>query len=321
MSRDFIITGIPRSGTSFVCALLNHLSDVVALNETMDINTLLSAPDASARTAVLRAYFASTRNSISKTGRMPQHELAGSDNNMFLSETVVGRKSAKTGRLISVDAHENLSSNFALGLKNLNVFALLLSELNVHFDCCALVRNPLATLASWHTLDHPVRDGQIVAAKRINIPLADRLADIGNSRDRRLALLAWYYERFTEVLKADRIFRYEDIISSNGRNLETMFPSASKLPHLQTEPLQNHNESRLYGAATEAIGDAETLLEDQSHACWRIYAPSEVRALIRSYKTRAQEPVSACRQLRIENTQCSSGGTDHVTLNSQLESK
>ena len=301
MNGDFIITGIPRSGTSFVCALLNHLSDVVALNETMDINTLLSAPDTSARVSVLKAYFARLRDSISKTRKMPQHELAGSGNNMFLSETVVERKSAKTGRLLSVDVHENLSSNFALGLKNLNVFALLLSELDVHFDCCALVRNPLATLASWHTLDHPVRDGQIMAAKRINIPLADRLADIGNSRDRRLALLAWYYERFTEVLEADRIFRYEDIMTSNGRVLEAMFPSASKLPHSLTEPLRNHNESRLYGTAAEAIGDAEALLEDQSHACWRIYAPSDVRALLRSYKRRAQEPAPASSQLSIES--------------------
>ena len=297
MNRDFIITGIPRSGTSFVCALLNHLPDVVALNETMEINTLLSAPDADARISVLKAYFAHMRQGISKTHTIPQHELAGSDDNMFLSETAVGRKSAKTGRLLSVEVQDNLSPSFVLGLKNLNVFALLLSDLEAHFDCCAVVRNPLATLASWHTLDHPVRDGRIVAAVQINAPLARRLAGIGNSRSRRLALLDWYHQRFTEVLGTDRIIRYEDILATNGRSLHTTFPSASNLPCLLDQPLQDHNRNPIYGRAFEAIGDAEALLQDQNHACWRTYEPSEVSALLRIYKSRNREPALASDRL------------------------
>ena len=284
MNRGFVITGIPRSGTSFVCELLNHLPDVVALNETMDISALLSATDAEARILALKDYFAQVRQGICRSRTVPQNELASSDGNMFLSETSVPRKSAKTGRLISVPVQQNLSRNFAIGLKNLNVFALLLSEFQAHFDCFAVVRNPLATLGSWHTLDHPVRSGRIVAAARIDPPLASRLAGIEDSRSRRLALLDWYHRRFIDVLGTDRIMRYEDILATNGRSLHTVFPSASSLPSLLEQPLQNHNRNPIYGRAFEAIADTEALLEDHKHACWEVYEPSEVRELLRMYK-------------------------------------
>lgn len=290
MSKDFLITGIPRSGTSFVCSLINRLPDVVALNETMNMKTLLLAPDTAAKVATLKTYFTHVRDVILTRHMMPQHELSGIDDNMFLTNRSSGRKSAKVGKVALVELGRELSPNFSLGLKNLNVFALHLPEIEGHFDCWALVRNPLATLASWHTIDNPVRRGFIMGAKVLGLPLADTLANIKDDRSRRLALLDWYYRRFTEVLGLDRIKRYEDIVSTNGGRLADLFHSASTLPNLAEAPLENRNHNPLYGDAVGAIVDAEALLEDRHHTCWRVYQRSEVRALLSEYKRRKRMP-------------------------------
>ena len=292
MNRNLIITGIPRSGSTLACSLLNRLPDVVALNETMNVGELLALPDAESRVQAIADYFAETRRTIDRTGKAPQLQVAGSDGNMFLPEASTGRQSAKRGSAM-VDVGKVLPTGYWLALKHLNAFAALLPELQQRFDCLALVRNPLATLASWHTLDHPMGDGHMPVAEALDEGLARRLAGIDEGRERRLALLDWYYRRFTDSLGAERIQRYEDIMATNGGCLAQVLPSASDLPIVVREPLESRNESLLYGAAAEAKADAEALLEDRGHACWRVYEQADVKALLGHYRKRDATPQAA----------------------------
>ncbi len=289
MNRNLIITGIPRSGSTLACSLLNRLPDVVALNETMNVGELLALPDAESRVRAIADYFAETRRTIDRTGKVPQLRVAGSEGNMFLPEASTGRKSAKRGSAM-VDVGKVLPAGYWLALKHLNAFAALLPELQQRFDCLALVRNPLATLASWHTLAHPMERGHMPVAEALDEGLAQRLAGIDEGRERRLALLDWYYRRFTDSLGAERIQRYEDIMATNGGCLAQVLPSASDLPIVVREPLESRNESLLYGAAAEAKADAEALLEDRGHACWRVYEQADVKALLGHYRKRDATP-------------------------------
>ena len=292
MNRNLIITGIPSSGTAFVCSLLNRLQDVVALNETMDIGTLLARTDAASQVKAISDYFADTRRILEQTGSLPRLGADDSQDDLFLSEVSTGGES--TPRDIAlVDLGKFLAPGYWLALKHLNVFAALLPHLEPHFDCCALVRNPMAILASWHTLDHPMRRGRMPVAEALDQELASRLASIEDARRRRLALLGWYYRRFTEVLAAERIQRYEDVINTNGGCLEQILPSAVSIPHLLRAPLDDRNESLLYVAAAEVKADAEALLEDRAHACWRIYETAEVRKLLGVARKKATAPQAA----------------------------
>ena len=292
MNRSLIITGIPRSGSTLACSLLNRLPDVVALNETMNVGELLALPDAESRAQAIADYFAETRRTIDGTGKAPQLRVAGSEGNMFLPEASSGRQSAKRGSAL-VDVGKVLPTGYWLALKHLNAFAALLPELRQRFDCFALVRNPLATLASWHTLDHPMNRGHMPVAEALDERLAEHLAGIDDSRERRLALLDWYYRRFTDSLDAERIQRYEDIMATNGGCLAEVLPSASDLPVFVREPLESRNENLLYGAAAEAKADAKALLEDGGHACWRVYEPADIKALLGHYRKRDATPQAA----------------------------
>ena len=279
MTRNLIITGMPHFGSALICTLLNRLPDVVALNETMNVGDLLALPDANSRVPAIVDYFAEARRTIDRIGKAPKLQIDGSEGNIFLSEALVARKSARRGIALA-DVGKVLPSGYWLALKHLNASAALLPELRQCFDCLAMVRNPLATLASWHALEQPMAHGHMPMVEALDGRLADQLADLDDGRERRLALLDWHYRRFTDLLAPERIQRYEDIIATNGGCLAQVLPSASDLPGLLREPLEDRNEELLYRAADEAKADASALMADQNHACWRIYERDEVSALL-----------------------------------------
>ena len=152
-----------------------------------------------------------------------------------------------------------------------------------------MVRNPLAVLASWHSLDHPIRQGHAPMAEALDPALAQRLAAVDGARPRRLALLDWYFQRFLKVLGPKRILLYEEIIASDGACLAGLAPQARQLPKLLDAPLENRNDNALYGAAAQAREDAQTLLATPNHACWRLYEKAEVAALLEALRSRSAQ--------------------------------
>ena len=278
MPKAVIITGAPRSGTTLVCSLLNRLPDLVALNETMAVAALAAMDGNAARVAAVAQYLADVRQTIAERAQQPERRLRGEGDNMFLP-AAAGERRWAGAEMAWVPLRKPLGPDFTLALKHPNAFAALLPELRHSFDCWALVRNPLAVLASWRPLDHPIRHGHAPMAEALDPALAQQLAAIEDDGARRLALLDWYFRRFLEVLEPERILRYEDLIASNGASLAALAHQARQLPKLLDAPLENRNGNALHGAAAEALEEAETLLADPDQACWRFYDRAEVAAL------------------------------------------
>lgn len=287
MPKSIIITGAPRSGTTLVCSLLNRLPDVVALNETMDVAALAAMDGDAARVTAVAQYLADVRQAIVQRAEKPERRLHGDGDNMFLP-AAAGERRWAGAEVALVPVGKPLRPSFTLALKHPNAFSVLLPELRQRFDCWALVRNPLATLASWHSLDHPIRQGHAPMAEALDPALAQQLAAIEDDGSRRLALLDWYFRRFLEVLGPERILRYEDIIASNGTCLAGLAPEAQQLPKLLDAPLENRNDNSFYGAAE----DAEALLATVDHACWRLYDQTEVAALLNTLRSRSASPAA-----------------------------
>ena len=278
MPKAVIITGAPRSGTTLVCSLLNRLPDLVALNETMDVTALPAMDGDALRVAAVERYLADVRQAILERAQKPERRLRGEGDNMFLP-AAAGERRWAGAEMAWVPLRKPLRPGFTLALKHPNAFAALLPELRQRFDCWALVRNPLAVLASWRTLDHPIQHGHAPMAEALDPALAERLAAIADEGVRRLALLDWYFRRFLQVLEPQRILRYEEVIASNGACLAALAPHARQLPKLLDAPLENRNGSTVHDAAKDAPLDAEALLAAPDHACWRFYDHAEVAAL------------------------------------------
>jgi hypothetical protein len=122
------------------------------------------------------------------------------------------------------------------------VFSGLLPLLKRRFPCYAIVRNPLAVLASWESYDRSTRAGRQPAAERYDVGLRHTLDSIEDRVERQLYLLSWYFERFVRELPEAHVIRYEDLVSSGGRALSVVTPSAESL----NAPLSNWNVNPAY---------------------------------------------------------------------------
>lgn len=140
--RDFLITGIPRSGTSLLCSLLDGQSRWLVVNEPVEVFDLLAQrPDASG----LGLMHAQLRERIFR-GEPIFNKV---DNGKVVSDTAL--------RDERVAYHPQVGGNdFWLGSKNTLVYMAALPLIReLGWPVLATVRHPLDSLASWrNTFDH-----------------------------------------------------------------------------------------------------------------------------------------------------------------------
>lgn len=270
--RNLVLTGVPRSGTTLCCRLLGQARDTVALFEPMDVLRLPTA-----RMAALDEvgkFFVESRASLGVDRTAWSQQVGGTvpDNPFASQRDSDGRRrhEAARGRILVDKA---LSEDFTLVVKHNAAFTALLPELAQRYEVCAVVRNPLAVLASWHSVDLPVSQGRLPAGEHLDPLLARRLDAEPDRLARQLLILDWLFGRYQRWLPRSCVLAYEEVVADAGRPLAEAF--GLELPSL---PLQERNASRLYDVDTcERL--AEGLLADDG--AWRSrYGDSEVVGLL-----------------------------------------
>jgi hypothetical protein len=103
------------------------------------------------------------------------------------------------------------SSDFTLVIKHNALFTGLLPELVERFPVFAIVRNPLAVLASWNSVDLPVNQGRIPAGELYSPELRVLLDSTSDRILRQLHILEWFCRRFVAYIDAS-ILRYEEFV-------------------------------------------------------------------------------------------------------------
>lgn len=235
---NVILTGIPRSGTTLACALLNRLPDTLALNEPMDIGSLAACETRAQRVAYAESFFAEQRKSALCSGEVLArihralldentfHEAAGSD----------GLRHARIS-LQKIRHGKTLNHRFTLVVKHPNALTAILADLAPHFPCFAIIRDPISVLASWNTLAIPLRDGHAPAAENLDDSLSYKLGQLRDPVARQIILLDWYFEQYSTLLPSDKVIRYEEIVASGGAALAAITPAAEAL----SVDLENRN--------------------------------------------------------------------------------
>lgn len=273
--HDIVLAGLPRSGSTLTCHLINKLPDAVALNEPMNIGHFKDQPDKEAICNNISEFFVRMRGALEKTGTAMSKHIDGvvPDNPVLHERTSDGlRRGAAI--LGSVDFSKNLPDNFTLVVKHPSTFAALVPELINHFTIYATIRNPVAVLSSWNSVSMPIQDGHAPKGENMDTELRDKLKEIPDRLDRQMHLLCWFFERFS-LLPAENIINYETLISSEGSCLRSLAASAASLK----EPLESRNQSDLYDAELTPVL-VERLLRERDAAFWDFYSRESVEAFV-----------------------------------------
>lgn len=230
--RNFVITGIPRSGTSYLTSLLDSQKNWLVINEPGEIfSQLQSRTDASG----IALYYAECRERV-------------------LSGQLIANK-IKDGKVIEdtaiIDQQEWYlpqieRSDFWLGSKNTLAYMASLENLvKLDWPIIAMIRNPVDTLASWrNTFSH------LAEAKVSNFPVAhpnfiawstqqrEALLEIDGQPEAAMRrVLLWRLLARTLLAQESKIhlWRYEDLINSpvellQGFNKQLNFQDAIAVP-------------------------------------------------------------------------------------------
>jgi hypothetical protein len=276
MSRNnILITGTPRSGTTLTCHLLNKLPDTVALHEPMKVKELVALKNYEEICRAIERFCDEQRMSIHECKRAISKNVDGAvpDNPFGVdrSDTGLRQMIASKGEIV-ID--KELSQDFMLVIKHPAAFAAVLEGLVERFPVYAVIRNPLATLASWNSIDVNVQSGHARAAERLDPSLKAKLAAIDDDLDRQIYLLGWFHGQFRRYLPERSIIRYESVIESGGRALSVVRPEAKDL----SEQLESRNKNKLYDHPS-MLRIGERLLKSEG-AYWESYTKESIERLL-----------------------------------------
>lgn len=293
MANNIIITGIPRSGTTLTCHLLNKLPNVVALHEPIS-STGWTSVEGQGIDDLIYTFFEQSRESlqVKKTAISKQLDGQVPDNPKqsdalwlrVLQRLRVGRIELEKLRLGTCGLRQSrvshgrivfekpLKKDFTLCIKHNGQFTGLLPSLLQRYFVYAIIRNPLAVLCSWNSIRFGPREGHMYVVEKMNPELAKRLAEQDDRYQRQLVLLSWFYEQYEQYLNSQQIIRYEELIESNGQALSVIVKEAGLLNEALEDKNPVYNDRKLNALL------AEKLLASKG-AYWKFYSRQSVEEL------------------------------------------
>lgn len=274
--RNVVLTGLPRSGTTLTCYLLNKVPNTVALSEPYAPKMSDKLQGEEVLCAGLERVFRRMRKMIRTEKVAMSKQIGGAiPDNPFgeAKDTATGlRKQLASKGEVTID--KDLSRDFPLVIKAPGLFTAILPSLVKRFPVYAIVRNPLAVLASWNTLEGSAGNINFPLGEMYDEDLARQLAAEEDGIGRQLCLLSWFFERFRRYLPENNVIRYEAIVDSGGRALSVIAQAAEDLD----EPLQSKNINEIYDR-DKMLEFGERLLQSEG-VYWCFYSREEVEELL-----------------------------------------
>ena len=278
--RNVVLTGPGRSGTTLTCHLLNKLPNTIALAEPLAPNRFEDQmPDYDAVCDELEKIYRRMRRKALEQGVVRSKHVGGivPDNTKGQVDGVRQRIALKG----DIPVGKDLDKNFFLAIKQPGMFTALLPGLAKRFPCYAIVRNPLAIIASSGSIQSRNK-GKNPSAKMRYDPEYRRQVEEGKKAGtdkmaQRLKRMHYNFERYEQSLPRQNIIRYEDICASGGKALQVITPAAAGLD----EPLENKNTNPLYDRE-RILRVGEGLLESEG-AYWNFYSRRDVEEILENF--------------------------------------
>jgi hypothetical protein len=241
----------------------------------MDVGALSSHESSERACDVIEEFFRQMRKSILTRGVAISRQVSGKvpDNSHFDWPGLSGLREEQVVRG-DISIAKGIDEDFSLVIKHPAAFTALLGSLVKRFRCYALVRNPLAILASWSSVVANFEQGHAPVAESLDVELKTCLASTAGKMERQLHLLSWYFGRYRQILSPESILRYEDMVTSGGGLLRVIVPSARQL----NEKLRNKNQNSVY--RRDLVEKAGEALLGSNGPYWEFYSRAEVERLL-----------------------------------------
>ena len=246
-----LISGIPRSGTTLSCSLINKYSGSVALHEPIQPKQI-TADSREAMISLLERQLDTLWESF-QTG----NQLDNGDTSLSVDNPV---GSNEQNKLRTVTARRgkvsigNDKSRTKLFVKQNAMFTALSEELSGRYQFTGIVRNPIDVFISWLAVDLPVNRGQLPAGEMLDGKLHKMLSSESSTFKRQCIIYQWFIDQFES--QKIQVVRYEDILNSQASALFDnlgIFKLQNANPQFKTanQPSSNiletiiNNESRI----------------------------------------------------------------------------
>ena len=225
-----LLTGIPRAGTTLAVHILAEVDNVVALHEPLSPALFNHCVDRIDAAALIETELEKMRQEILDSGEALSKQVTGEiPSNPVAALTATGLRK----EIVSLDkirlGKPPQSGAFKLVAKHNALFTALIDLLQ-GYETFALVRNPLAVLVSWSSVNFPVNRGRAPMAERYDKALRDALDATQDVLERQGILLTWFFARFRR-LPDGHVIRYEELISSNGAVLSAVCGNEVRLSY------------------------------------------------------------------------------------------
>ncbi len=278
LPETILLTGLPRAGTTLSCHILNNCPATLALHEPMKPGDFEPAAGIDAALSRIQQFAVVTRQQVLQEGKALSQQKDGAVPENPVAANAVGgglRPMDVSLGLIDVSARA-LPADFTLIIKHNALFTALLPELAASFPMYAIVRNPLAVLASWNLVDLPINKGHIPAAEQFDPALKSKLAATPDVLDRQLHILEWFCARYLQHLNG-RWLRYEDFVKEPRTLVGALGLSE---PDAQV-PMRASKNTTYDLALMEQL---YTGLSGFGEAIWAIYSPAQVDELMENIR-------------------------------------
>lgn len=210
--ENIILTGIPRSGTTMCCVLLNTAKNVVALNEPIEPEQFQNSESSIKN---IENKFINFRNQLFDSGYAPSRNINGIiSDNIFSND----EKRQMIAKRSDVFFGKQIKKDFSLIIKHNAEFTQLIEYLKPKYPVYAIIRNPVNIIKSWLTVQIAAAKGNISKSERLSPNLYNQLIKQDNLFNRQLFILSWYFEQYYKFNIPT--ITYEDIVQSQGKSLE-----------------------------------------------------------------------------------------------------
>jgi len=270
--RNVLLTGIPRSGTTLAGALIDSLPDTVCISEPpwhwhrasggkLDIGP---DPDGSVFARWLVGDFVAMRAKLLRGETVQDRRAADAAPLTNYHDAGSAGAAASTTRHFS---RSGLSANFTLAVKHNGPYLTALQQLLEleWFTVVAIVREPVAVIHSWRSLNLPVSRGRMHDAARC-WPELEQATSHGSVLERQVRIYDLICERLHRLRERIHIVPYEAMVEQPALLSQAIGATTACAPALISAPSRRvpPEEQAIISAALRQYGSHYRLFYPES---------------------------------------------------------